>query len=429
MHIGKGLRRIRESKQLTQREVSLGIISVSHYSNIEAGRFEPSTDILQLLANRFDVPEKYFLDFSKECSITDKRIKKFKEIVNSKNVENIIEFENTEVLSLNYISSIKQEFQFNLIKYMALVELDKINEAITHYSINIAYITCDEIEQMSLSVQEIFFYVSGLNNFFTKDYIVSINLFKYTFDTTKDNSLKSKLLYNISLAFYRLFDYVQAIKYAKKAENWYLSLHNWYMAADCYNLIAALLIKINQLKEAKEYIDKGINILKLQNETNIIHAKLLHNLSLINFRQKEYEQASKTINKSIDIRLKCNSTSTYYSQLIKMNIFLETGNILAFNENMDFTLGLVKNDLDKANMDFLSAKMYYSLEEFSLYNRLIKSCINVFIKKSDWLNVLSSANHYANYLAKIKKYKQAFEYQKICTEAYQRTSETLYFNN
>ena len=83
MHIGSRIRRLRESRSLTQKEASSGIISTSHYSNIESGRFEPSNDVLELLADRLDVPICYFQRIYEDDAASPKNITEYEELLSS----------------------------------------------------------------------------------------------------------------------------------------------------------------------------------------------------------------------------------------------------------------------------------------------------------------------------------------------------------
>ncbi|MDW0115080.1 helix-turn-helix transcriptional regulator, partial [Sporosarcina saromensis] len=133
LRIGNRIKRQREFKGLTQKEASRGITSVSHFSNIENGRFQPSADILRLLAKRLEVPVEYFLDIHIEDIDTEKTLDEYEYIINSKDVKKIEEFESKRSDDLIYIPSIVQEFRFNLLKYLSFLEQDRFNEAICHY--------------------------------------------------------------------------------------------------------------------------------------------------------------------------------------------------------------------------------------------------------------------------------------------------------
>ena len=61
LNLGKRIKNIRESKGLTQGDILTGIVSNSHYSNIESGRYNAAKETIKLIAKRLDVPEDYLI--------------------------------------------------------------------------------------------------------------------------------------------------------------------------------------------------------------------------------------------------------------------------------------------------------------------------------------------------------------------------------
>lgn len=57
MFISNRLKKLREAKNMDRHEMAKGIVSYSHLCNIEAGRFEPSKEILIAMARKLKVPE------------------------------------------------------------------------------------------------------------------------------------------------------------------------------------------------------------------------------------------------------------------------------------------------------------------------------------------------------------------------------------
>ncbi|WP_420167139.1 helix-turn-helix domain-containing protein [Caldalkalibacillus thermarum] len=53
---------IRRSLGVSQEWVAKGIVSRSHYSNIENGRYMPAPDVLELIAKKLNVPDKYLIE-------------------------------------------------------------------------------------------------------------------------------------------------------------------------------------------------------------------------------------------------------------------------------------------------------------------------------------------------------------------------------
>ncbi|MCG7346478.1 helix-turn-helix domain-containing protein [Sporosarcina sp. ACRSL] len=420
MHIGSRIRRLREREGLTQKEASSGIISTSHYSNIESGRFEPSSDVLEMLAERLNSPIAYFQKTHEDDACLQQLLTEYEELLSS-DLKGIPGFLIKHSQQFTHIPSITQEIMFNLLKYTELLKVGKIPEAQTHYSSEIAYIPQTFFENASKSLFEKYTYTSALFYYFNKDYEASISHFEDTLYLTRDESLCAKINYNISLVFFQQFDYGTAHIYAKRAKRQYMHLHNWAKAGDCYNLIAALYLAQHKTKEAKRYIDKGFSV--LGTSTTVTHGRLYHNLAFVQMEEQEYIQALETVNKCIELKKKLKCDSLFDSQLLKLRILFHLGDLLALRESMNRLQP--SNELNKAHLDYVEAKLYYALREYDLYEQKMKNCIHYLYANEDWKVVKDAARHLSIYYEANKKYKNAYKYQELCIEVYRRLTMEL----
>ena len=417
MHIGSRIRRLRESRSLTQKEASSGIISTSHYSNIESGRFVPSNDVLELLADRLDVPISYFQRIYEDDPRLQSILTEYEELLSS-DMKSIPKFIDKHQSQFEYISSIHQEIKFHLLKYTELVKVGHIQEAQAYYSSEIAYIPQTFFENASKSLLEKYTYTSGVYYYFKKDYMASISHFEDALHLTREESLSAKINYNISLAHYQLYDYGTAHVYAMRAKNQYMHMHNWAKSGDCYNLIAALYLEQYKHKEARRYIEKGFSILGTpMSET---HGRLYHHLASVLMEEEEYPQALKTVNQCIDMKKQLECRTLFDSQLLKLRILFRLGDLLALREGMNRLQSTIQNELEQANLDYFEGKLYHMLGEYELYEQKMKNCIHHLYANEDWKTLKDAARHISLYYESINKYKNAFKFQEICIEAYGR---------
>jgi len=417
MHIGSRIRRLRESRSLTQKDASSGIISTSHYSNIESGRFEPSSDVLELLAERLDVPIAYFQRVHEDDAGLQKLLTEYEELLSS-DLKGIPGFLNKHHKQFAYISSIHQEILFHLLKYTELVKVGQIPEAQAYYSSEIAYIPQTFFENASMSLFEKYTYTSGLFYYFKRDYEASISHFKDALQLTREESLSAKINYNISLALSKLYDYGTALVYALRAKSQYMHLHNWAKSGDCYNLIAALYLDLHKTKEARRYIDKGFSVLRIpMTET---HGWLYHNLAFVLMEENNYAQALKTVNQCIEMKKQLKCTTLFDSQLLKLRILFQLGDLLALRESINRLQSTIENELDRANIDYYEGKLYHALGEYDLYEQKMRNCIRHLHANEDWKKLKDAAQDISLYYESIKKYKNAYKFQELCIEAYER---------
>ncbi|MCM3636680.1 helix-turn-helix domain-containing protein [Sporosarcina luteola] len=422
MHIGSRIRRLRESRGLTQKEASSGIISTSHYSNIESGRYEPSIDVLVLLADRLDVPISYFQRIHEDDALLQNLLTEYEELLSS-NMKAIPQFINKHQKHFAYISSIHQEIMFHLLKYTELVKVERIPEAQALYSSEVAHIPQTFFENASRALLEKYTYTSGVYYYFKKDYMASISHFEDALHLTREESLSAKINYNISLVLYKLYDYGTAHVYAKRAKQQYLHMHNWARAGDCYNLIAALYLEQHKTVEARRYIDRGFSVLgSPMTETQ---GRLYHNLATVLMKENDYTLALKTVNQCIDLKKLLKCTTLFDSQLLKLRILFRLGDLLALRDNMNRLQGFIQNELEQANLDYFEAKLYHALGEFELYEQKMKNCIDHLHKNEDWKALKDATRHLSLYYESNKKYKNAFKFQELCIEAYKRLTMEL----
>ncbi|MFS0689283.1 helix-turn-helix transcriptional regulator [Sporosarcina sp. 179-K 8C2 HS] len=422
MHIGSRIRRLRESRGLNQKEASSGIISTSHYSNIESGRFEPSSDVLELLADRLDVPISYFQRIHEDDALLQNLLLEYEELLSS-NMKAIPQFIDKHHKRFAYISSIHQEIMFHLLKYTELVKLGRIPEAQAHYSSEVAHIPQKFFENASRALLEKYTYISGVYYYFKKDYMASISHFEDALHLTIEESLSAKINYNISLALYKLYDYGTAHVYAKRAKEQYLHMHNWVRSGDCYNLIAALYLAQHKQTEARRYIDKGFSVLgSPMSET---HGRLYHNLATVLMKENDYALALKTVNQCIDLKKQLKCTTLFDSQLLKLKILIRLGDLMALRESINRLQVSIQNELEQANLDYFEAKLYHALGEYELYEQKMKNCIYHLHENEDWNELKDAARHLSLHYETNKKYKNAFKFQELCIDAYRRLTMEL----
>lgn len=72
--LGLRIRMIRKQTGINQQELAKGILSVSHLSNLEANRYNASTEIIELLAKKSHVSPSYFINYAKEEPLLKERL-------------------------------------------------------------------------------------------------------------------------------------------------------------------------------------------------------------------------------------------------------------------------------------------------------------------------------------------------------------------
>ncbi|WP_438310626.1 tetratricopeptide repeat protein [Sporosarcina sp. FA9] len=417
LNLGNRIKRIRLSNQFSQVDVCQGIISTSHYSNIENGRYHPNVETLSLLALKLSVPESYFKNSYEESKQIQELLKIYEQKIEADDTEETNFFYQSNKELLEFIPSFKQEFQFHLLRFLHLVKLRDLAGVIALYTEKIEVIQTPE-DSLNAETLQRYFYVSGLYFYFIKKYDASIDYLKKTIEISMDPSFRAKITYNLSLALYSQYKYDEALLYAKEAKSIHLEMHNWIRTGECYNLIAVLLRKKNRPTESEEYIEKGFSI--TNDEAGELRATLYHNLALIRMDQGNYKAALDNINTCININKKNQKTYLFAPYRIKCKILLLTEDILQLIKTVAIVYNYVRSKTDEAHYQFIMAQMDYLLEDYRSYENSINKCIDIFHTESSWKNLKDAAKHYSLFLEERKRYKSALAQQKLCTLALEK---------
>lgn len=420
MYIGNRIKRVREDAGLTGVDVCQGIVSPSHYSNIENGRFTPTADTIFLLAEKLSVPSSYFLNTHKDTIEMKNFLTSLESQLENSNIENLEYLLKINKNKTKYISSLNHELRFELLLFLIQLKLNKLSEAIDLYENKISRVQIDTLNMSNIDNQY-YYRVSGLYCYFKKEYIKSIDFFDKVLLVNETPAVEARVSFNIALAYLKLYQYQDALNYAKKAKNLYLILHKWDKVGDCYNLIGLLLRERKKLVEAEQYIKKGFDIAG-ENATGL-EARLYHNYSLVYRDKKNFKKAIENINKSIQIKSENNYADIFLSYYVKLNTLLRMDNFLEAKDLLSKSFVYIDSNTDKAQYLFIQARINYLLENFFEYEKSIKKSIQISLSENDWEDMMIASEHYSIYLENNNKYKKALEYRKIHTMALKRIYE------
>ncbi|WP_203249140.1 tetratricopeptide repeat protein [Sporosarcina beigongshangi] len=412
MHIGTRLKELRTIRGLTQATLSHGITSAPHYSNIEGGHFATSQDILLLLAKRLSVPSAYLTN----GHVQDKKIaillKQYEHILNEDRLEEALSFREAHEKSFTYIYSLHQELHFKLLRCLDLFKIREL-VAFKHFYIEkiAPYIDQDTLHNLSTHIQESFNYISGLYYYVKAEHEACIPFFINVLKSNENPLIQARLNFNIALANFRLNQYTTALEFAEKSQRLYLNLHDWNKTSECYNLIAVLYKSLNNLERAEFYIQKGLHI--INNETEEIYFKLLHNLVLIYRVKEQYDEALELIKKCILLKQNYNPDNLFISYRSKLTILLKMGDIDGVINDIELARASCKSTLDKMHLQAIEGQLCLLQNRDSDYAKLIEECIDYYFENKKWKSLKDISEELAKYFAQKKQYKKAYELTKL----------------
>ncbi|WP_281864777.1 helix-turn-helix transcriptional regulator [Planomicrobium okeanokoites] len=414
MNIGNRIRRTRKLSGLTSGEVCTGIISPSHFSNIENNRFTPAADTLSMIADRLSVPRRYFMSIHDDDFEVTELLNLLNQNIEEENIEGIRHFLHINESKLSYIPSLKQEMHFSLLQFSAFVKLNSIDKAICLYQEKITYfnITTSTVNQEH---QQRYYHVSGLYFFFIKNYDKSIYFYKKVLEIPASQLVHAKISFNIALALSKMRKFIEALTFSERAIDFYLRLHDWKRVGNCYNLSAYIAREQKRLDDSEAYIRKGFDI--LDEKSIALQAMLLHNLALIHKDRGHFAESIDCLNSAIQLKLESGQADLFLSYRVKLDVLLETEDLLEFKKLSDAIEIHCLTAIDQANFYFLLAQYHHLFESYELYEDLMKKTINLLTKEQTNECLVAAADHFSQFYEKNHKYKLALHYQKICTMA------------
>ncbi|MFJ7934227.1 tetratricopeptide repeat protein [Sporosarcina sp. NPDC096371] len=417
MHVGKRLKELRNSKNMTQATVSHDITSTPHYSNIEGGHFATSQEILVLLAKRLSVPSGYLTNgyvIDKKMTVL---LAQYEDILNADRLEDALSLREKHEKCLTHIQSLHQELYFRLLRCLEFFKAEDFGSFKQYYMNKIApSVDQDALHNLNTRIREKYNYISGLYYYITSNYQGCIPFFIHVLKTNEDTLLQARLNFNVALAYFRLYRYAEALVFAEKSKSLHLNSHNWEKTAECYNLMAILHRTTKDYEAAEMYIQKGFNILE-HDVTKRTYLILLHNLTLIHRDKGDYHQALVVIDNCIVLKKEHNLGNLFMSYWVRLELLLELKAYDEVQSNIELTRSACHSEEDKINLQVTEGKVYYLQGRYADYEKLTQLSIDYYFKHEHWKYLQELAKEFAEYYAQKKQYKKAYELHKLCLHA------------
>ncbi|QST00869.1 helix-turn-helix transcriptional regulator [Pontibacillus sp. ALD_SL1] len=413
MHIGRRIKYVRQLRGLSQNELSVGVVSATHLSNIESGKYVPSKDILVLFADKLEVDEAYLLEY---------------EYMDTALIDQIIELKDAVIIGdgarvkslLNHLDSLEDqvakgiysELLFTLIKGAHFMKSGCNTEEMASIQLLInLYIKDGETldDKVFLSFYD---YYYGLYHFQHNHIHASLKHYYRLVSQTQDELEKGLFFYNISLLHKQSREYYKAIEAAKECLQVFQQKLEWDRLGETYNMIGAIHWDMNECETAMEYLLKGEKIVTMTNNEKL-KSRIHHNCGLINKQLGDYEAAIYYFRKSIEAKVNINDMHNIilpYHSLV--------GSLIDRNKIQE-----AKIVLSHARKQCLSQKDQYYLKELEAFifekegrSEDFERCMNELIKelegRKDHNKLKGLYERLGDYYYKKRKYKLAASYMK-----------------
>jgi tetratricopeptide (TPR) repeat protein len=419
LNIGRRIAKIRKVKNIPQELVCKGIVSRSHLSNIESGRYEPAEDILLILADRLAVPKDYLLKSNEVDETLEQLLSSLKKQLNIDlaKAENIFHGIKDKY---PFIHSVYQESYFFLLESSYYIKKGNIQGSKEILEQEFLPLMNDfKIDTIPTQMRESYFYIKGVLCYYQQDYLQSYQYYLQQLHLVDNNLQKAAVYFNLSLALWKLYDFNNAISYAHKARNLYFEEHQWYKAADAYNSLGILYWENFELNQAEEQLQKALDMAE-QYKYDVLKGRIYHNLGLVYHSKQEYDQSLHYLFKSLELKKKIKHPSVNMTYRSILNIYIKQNLTNEAKLMLEEAQENCKEKLEANYLKVIEARLNLESGQRDLYETLIKEAISFFNENQEWKHLIMFSEEFGNYYHRSRKYKLASHYYKVSIKAYQK---------
>lgn len=415
MHVGQRIKCTRTSKKLSQATVSNGILSTSHYSNIESGRYDASPAILSAIAERLSVPDSYLNKINTPSQKIEQLLSDYDHALET-GVHEADTFLQNNQKNFIYILSMTHEIRYLLLYCSHFLRKGDTKLVYEPYKKIHSYVNDDDIKSFPKPLRFKYYYVSGLYHFVERNYTTSYEYYTLASENTYKEHDQANIKYNLSLVFLRINDVYRAQFYLQESRKIYLDLQKWNETVKTYNLMGILQIENGHMDNAENVFTEGIKIAK---ERNFVEEemKILHNLGLVEFNKKNYDKSIDYFQKSIKLKKKDGNKNEpfllhglFISYLAILNSLMHARNFDGVKEKLTEKNQYCHEKIHFVQVQVIEAKLAYELTNFPAYEKEMENAIDYLYKHSFWNLLEDIAAEFSNHFADKHHYKKANDY-------------------
>jgi len=405
--IGTRLKLLRKEKGLTLKELSEGIMSVPYLSNIEANKFEPNAEMLAKLAERLHVPREYLVNHD----IASQEVRE--EIENLYLLAANEPTKVTELLEELYkdkyrYSSVYHEVLFKVIYCIYLFEKGDYKKATSLYENYISqYIKEGECAKLPFNGRLAFVYFWGIYHYYKKNLTSSLKYFEKLIEELPPSSdFRPNAFYNMALISNELRRYNESLYYAKKSLELHIENHNWTKISEIYNFVGVIYWENGDLKDAKKYLDKSLEIAELK-ELITLKQRIIHNKGLLAKKAKKYFEAIEYFYASISFRKETKSSGILSSYLGIIECYLLLNDIERANEIAKTALKHISSEDDLYRFELQNAEILYKMGDKLTFIEKLENVITYFEENENRQELVGLYRKAGDFYFQNRKYKDA----------------------
>lgn len=396
--IGEIIKHYRKKNNLTQENLSFGICSIPYLSKLENNQIQASEEILLHLCTKLNLKPKELNNLTSPKILEE--LFRWNTLITKGDLEEAIIIKKSldkkqEYFNDHFLRIYHDLFSIHLLlKRKESVSLKDITEISTLYN------------YMDIKQRYYLRKIQGIYYFQESNWNKSALYFEKAVSHAQVAGIQeADLFYNLSIIYSRLRKFLYSNKYIKICEDLYQQDFNYKKIINCKMIFAINNLLMKEYQLAKEDFE---NLLTNNELENSLKAKILHNIGIIYFKQRNYSKAETTIRESLKIKSDFHSLlkSYYFLSIIyfELDCFEEGNKYYELGKSLVTNL---KNQEYLYKFQILEYKFFNKFEEIK-WEQILKKEIVPFFKsygdKDDYIEALKLlGEHYYTH----KKYKQA----------------------
>ncbi|MFU0790501.1 MAG: Transcriptional regulator [Virgibacillus proomii] len=409
----------RKKRNMTQEELSEGIVSASYLSKIENNKAEVDSNTLKLLYNRLGIEINNDSNLDLEI---EKKCKEWYDMLFDRYDKRIMteKYEELQQLISTNINDQKLTFEIHKIRYYVVLRdfkkaLQKINDLY------------DMVDLFNSTHKYYWNKFKGDYYSFKEDYQLAMRCYKTAEEKIRLANINeaeiADLHYAISTTYCNLLNGLETINYAKKAMTVFQQEYNFIRCAQCHILLGISYQQIKMYDIALKNFNKAMYLGKLENNEQVIQLAHL-NLGLFYFTTgdskksiRNYLLALKT--RDLDYELKLDAITHLIHSLYKSNDRQKAKEYLHLGEE---TLSLAQDKEYYKFYNYIIQVYTYLLngDVKKFRSILAKKFIPYLTQKKAYKHLVFYARLLAVHLEKMGKYKESMCYYKIASKSYDK---------
>ncbi|NWO12707.1 helix-turn-helix domain-containing protein [Virgibacillus sp.] len=415
LDIGSIIKLQRTKRNMTQEELSAGIVSLSYLSKIENQKAKANPEIIQSLCNRLDIELVETPDIQLE-----EKCKQWYDILYDRfdKEEMIAKFEELQEVMNRSINDQTIMFEIHQIRYYVVLR-----------DLKRALHKMNELHEMADSFNSTHKYYwnkfKGNYYSFKEKPQQSLQCYQQAEKTIRladiNESEVADLHYAISIEYSKLLNGLETINYANKAMVVFQQEYNFVRCAQCHILLGISYRRIRMNELALENYNQAMYLGKLSNNKDVIQLVYL-NLGRFYSTIGDLKHSTK------NYLLALNTADLNFE--IKLDVFASL--IQNFYQNKEYTQAKEYLQLGKEVLSLAQGKEYYKFYHYTLqvYTHLLNEELNKLIvvledaflpylkHKKDYRHLVFYAVLIASQFEKVGKYKKSTQYYKLANSNY-----------